>query len=295
MNKTISVDIIIDGGGFFMAKRKRTAIHRKNEDDYTLIPHGQAYIPYILIQDVASMGRSTRRYGIKTGRQHDFLSDLERNFFMMLEFCDEVVDVREQFPLKLEETLLIADELGIKHPANPVTKEAITMTSDFCITLKVGKLTQDIIRTTKYKKELLDRRVIEKFTIEKTYWERRGIDWGIVTEEDVNKIYSQNISDILGYYELTDNVGFNEINEEERDDIIIAFLQRLFDIDKNIRQISSRFEKDLHLKKGAGIALFKHLVARKYISIDLLSPICLDQPITIELLTKSRELGESVS
>ena len=43
----------------------------------------------------------------------------------MLEFIDEVVDIREQFLLELAETLLIADELGIKHPANPVTKEAI--------------------------------------------------------------------------------------------------------------------------------------------------------------------------
>ncbi len=66
-----------------------------------------------------------------------FLSDLERNYFMILEFLEDVVDIREQFPLEKEETLLIAEELGIKHPTNPTTKESITMTSDFCITLKM--------------------------------------------------------------------------------------------------------------------------------------------------------------
>ncbi len=277
-----------------MAKRKRDGIHRGAEDKYSLIAHGQAYKPYILIQDVPSKGRSSRPYGIKTGRQHEFLSDLERNYFLVLEFIDDVVDIREQFPLELAETLLISDELGIKHPANPVTKEAITITSDFCITLKVGNATRDVIRTAKYKKDLLERRVIEKFTIEQTYWERHNVDWGIVTEEEINKSYSQNISDILDYYELFDNEAFKDIGVAESEDIIIAFLQRLIDSDKTVRQISSLFEKDLHLIKGAGIALFKHLIARKYISIDLFSPLRLDQHISIDLLAKSRELGEVV-
>lgn len=172
-----------------MAKRNRTNIHRGSEDNYSLIPRGKAYKPYILIQDVPSKGRSSRPCGLKTGRQHEFLSDLERNYFMILEFCDAVVDIREQFPLALEETLLIADELGIKHPVNPVTKEPIVMTSDFCLTIKGEKSTHDVIRTVKYKQDLLDRRAIEKFAIEQIYWERQGLDWGIVTEKEVDKHY----------------------------------------------------------------------------------------------------------
>ena len=278
-----------------MAKRKRTNIHRGNEDKYHLIPHGKDYQPFVLIQDVPSLGRSSRPRGIKTGRQHEFLSDLERNYFMMLEFCDDVVDIREQFPLELRETLLIADELGLKHPIHPVTKEAITMTSDFCITLKSGHSQQDIIRTTKYKQDLLDRRTMEKFMIEQTYWERHKVDWGIVTEEEVNKEYSQNLADILDYYDLNDNYGFKDMNKEEIEDIILDFLQKIIDTDKTVRQFSTQFEKDLHLTKGAGIALFKHLVARKYISIDMLSLLRLEKHITINLLIKSRKLGEVVS
>ncbi|KGP76355.1 TnsA endonuclease [Desulfosporosinus sp. Tol-M] len=278
-----------------MAKRNRAGINRGNEDNYSLIPRGKAYKPFIMIQDVPSLGRSSRPRGIKTGRQHDFLSDLERNYFMILEFMDNVVDIREQFPLEAKETLLIAEELGIKHPANPTTKEAITMTSDFCITLGDGNSLRDIIRTTKYKKDLVERRVIEKFTIEKTYWERQGLDWGIVTEEEVDKNYSQNVSDILDYYDLNDNEAFRDISFEERDDIIIAFLQRLIDSPKTVRQISSLFEKDLHLEKGTGIALFKHLIAKKYISIDLFAPLRLDKHLRVELLVKAREIGEIVS
>lgn len=278
-----------------MAKRKRNNTHRGNEDNYSLIPRGKDYKPCILIQDVPSKGRSSRPCGIKTGRQHEFLSDLERNYFMVLEFIDDVVDIREQFPLKLGETLLIAEELGLAHPTDTKTKEPIVMTSDFCITLKKGNSTQDIIRTAKYKKELIDRRVMEKFYIEEKYWERHGLDWGIVTEEEINKNYSQNLSDILDYYDLNDNHAFKEISFEEKDDIIIAFLQRIVGSEKNIREISSLFEKDLQLEKGAGITLFKHLVARKYINIDLFSPLRLDKYIQIDLLVKAREMGEVVS
>ena len=65
-----------------------------------------------------------KRY--KTGRQHEFLSDLERNYFYLTEFSDAVLDIREQFPLlPQEETIVIAEELGIKHPADP--KQAIRL------------------------------------------------------------------------------------------------------------------------------------------------------------------------
>ncbi len=275
-----------------MAKRRRGSTNRGGEDHFNLIPRGKAYKPYIVIQDVPSLGRSTRLRGIKTGRQHDFLSDLERNYFLTLEFMDDVVDIREQFPLEQQKTLLIAEELGIKHPLHPRTKDPVTMTSDFCITLKTGNATCDVIRTIKYKQDLANRRVIEKFAIERIYWERQGLDWGIVTEEEIHKHYSQNISDILDYYDLQDNQSFNDIGNMEKDDIIIAFLQRLIDSDKPVRQIASLFEKDLHLDKGAGITLFKHLLARKYISVDLFIPLNLQKPIRIDLLVKAREMGE---
>jgi len=169
------------------------------------------------------------------------------------------------------------------------------MTSDFCITFKTGNATCDVIRTIKYKKDLVNRRVMEKFAIEKTYWERHGLDWGIVTEEEVHKCYSQNVSDILDYYDLQDNESFIDIGITEKDDIIIAFLQRLIDSKKSVRQILSLFERDLHLDKGTGIALFKHLLARKYISVDLFSPLNFDKQQRVELLLKAREIGEIVS
>ena len=55
-------------------------------DVYDQIKRGKEYKPAITIQDVPSLGRSTRIHGIKTGRQHEFLSDMERNYFHILNF-----------------------------------------------------------------------------------------------------------------------------------------------------------------------------------------------------------------
>ncbi|GAA0751544.1 hypothetical protein GCM10008907_06000 [Clostridium sartagoforme] len=138
---------------------------------------GREYIPWLKIQDVPSLGRATRLKGIKTGRQHEFLSDMERNYFYVLEYSDNVIDIREQFPLlPLEDTLLIAEELGIEHPKNPENGEVIVMTTDFFITIKKGNEDCYIARTIKATDELLNKRVLEKFEIERVYWLRKGID-----------------------------------------------------------------------------------------------------------------------
>ena len=256
--------------------------------EYNEIPRGKDYKPAIKIQNLSSLGRSSRIFGIRTGRQHDFLSDMERNYFHILNFSDDIVDIREQFPLQLDLTLLIADKLGIKHPIHPKTKKPVIMTSDFNITIKNNGQGKDIVRTIKSKNDLVNRRTIEKFEIERVYWKKIGIDWGIVTESEINKMLALNIADIMHYYSFENIEIFRQIEDEnEKTDIIDAFTQRLIDSKKTIREISSLFESDIHLIKGSGIALFKHLLARKYIKIDLMEPLNIDFNIKINLLKKA--------
>jgi len=119
-----------------MSKRTRTSKSEKWIKEGRGSGVGENYKPWLNIQDVSSKGRSTRLKGIKTNRQHEFLSDLERNYFYLTEYSDFVVDIREQFPLlPLEETIVIADELGLKHPTDPKTNEPVVMTTDFLLTV----------------------------------------------------------------------------------------------------------------------------------------------------------------
>lgn len=239
---------------------------------------GIEYKPWITIQDVPSLGRAIRLKGFKVPRQFEFLSDLERNYFYLLEYSDSVVDIREQYPLlPIEETIVIADELGIKHPADPKTGEPIVMTTDFLVTTNHPNQVKHIARTLKYKDELMNKRVLEKFEIERVYWERHDIDWGIVTELEVPKNMAHNIAFIHGYSDLSNIDGFESINLEELEDQSIYFIRKLLEGQQIIRQIATDFDNDFVMPSGCGLLLFKHLLMIKAIEVDLMHKLDVNQ------------------
>jgi TnsA endonuclease N terminal len=135
-----------------MAKRKRKTT-KKQIEKRLKEGRGQGrrenYKPWLRIQDVGSIGLSTRIKGWKSNRIHQFLSKLELSYFYLLEWSKEVIDIREQFPLDLDETKAIAQELGVKHPTDPFTQEQVVMTTDFLITIKKPLSEQDVARTIK--------------------------------------------------------------------------------------------------------------------------------------------------
>ena len=83
---------------------------------------GNEYLPWLTIQDVSSNGLATRIDGWKCDRGHHVMSNLERDYLYILDWSDQVTDIREQFPLlPIEDTQAIADELGVPHPSDPKT------------------------------------------------------------------------------------------------------------------------------------------------------------------------------
>ena len=56
---------------------------------------GSEYIPWLRAQDVSSKGTSTKVNGLKTNRNHHFLSNIESEFFFLSEFSSSVIDIRE--------------------------------------------------------------------------------------------------------------------------------------------------------------------------------------------------------
>ena len=124
-----------------MAKRKRSITQKvkdRRKKEGRGLGTGKDYKPELRIQDVSSIGLATRVLGWKTGRIHHFMSKLELRFFYSLEWPCWVVDIREQFPLDPEETLAIANELGIRQPRDPKTRETVVMTTDFVVNERNG-------------------------------------------------------------------------------------------------------------------------------------------------------------
>ena len=252
-----------------MAKRKREITDAKI-DRFIKEGRGQGtgfdYLPWLRVQDVPSTGRTTRGVGWTTGRQHTFLSDLERDYFYALDFADDITDIREQYPLlPLEETKLIAEKLGVEHPKDPKTGVDIVMTTDFVITYK----DKEFARTIKQSEELEDNRILEKFEIERIYWESRQVDWGIVTERDLPYTLIRNVEWIHKEYHNEDvrALGIFAVQSLERS-LAASLLSGT-----PIARACLACDEQLGLEAGTSLAIFRHFLARKIWAVNMYEKI----------------------
>ena len=248
-----------------MAKRKRQFTEAKIE---RMIQEGRGqgsgkdYLPWLTIQDVPSEGRATRGVGWTTGRRHQLLSDIERDYFYLLDYCDDVTDIREQFPLlPLEETQMIAEKIGVEHPKDPKTGIPIVMTTDFLITYREKTLA----RTVKPSAELENERTIAKFEIERIYWDSRHVDWGIITDLDLPDTFIRNIEWVHKEFHNEDVPALGIFT--------IRNLQQMLSARLHNGEVISRAclacDEQLGLDAGTSLALFRHFIARKIWSVDM--------------------------
>ncbi len=232
---------------------------------------GKHYKPWLRVQDVPSRGNSGKIQGIKSGREHHTLSEGESCFFYLAEFSDSVIDIREQFPLlPLELSVRIAKTLDIKHPIHPESKDLNVMTFDFMLTRTDGQSTWFEAVSVKplsdfQLSEDKRQRIAEKLEIERIWCELLGIRYSIFTMTDENKIQSDNIQ------WLTSSIRRNEsFNNQKIYQLALEFIhsgtyllpQLLFDL-----------EMKFELEAEDVIRLFKELVVKKWIEVDLSASI----------------------
>ena len=152
---------------------------------------GQDYKPWLRVQDVPSIGRAHRVYSHRTKRIHQLLSDLERAIFFILDWKSSTLDIREQFPLNLEDTLDIAKEAGIRHPQMAGIKQV--MSSDFLVDTADKNLPKFVLQV-KPSSAMEDKRTIEKLEIERRYWLKKEIPFYLVSKRSFSDVIHKNLS-----------------------------------------------------------------------------------------------------
>ncbi|MCV9951198.1 TnsA endonuclease N-terminal domain-containing protein [Paenibacillus sp. BT-177] len=110
-----------------------------------------------------------------------------------MEWSEQVIDIREQFPLlPLDKTLYIAQKLGIKHPTDPKNKLPIIMTTDMLLTVILEESIKFIAHSIKPSNKLT-KRVVEKLQIEKESFKDQKIEWALITERQINYNLVRNV------------------------------------------------------------------------------------------------------
>ncbi|MBR3430853.1 MAG: TnsA endonuclease N-terminal domain-containing protein [Clostridia bacterium] len=233
---------------------------------------GADYIPGISIHDFPSKGISSRIYGHTTGRIHHCLSRYEEYYFIILDHDPDVLDIREQFWLRLSETLEIASRLNIRHPRQGNFPSPIS--TDFLVTRRDGIHA----RTVKESKELENPRILEKFSIEFQYWKEKGVDWKVVTENEINRDLARNLQWLHSGSSVTEIIPDAELRKEASALLLELFAEKQF----SFSSILEIVEEGIGLSPGAAIALFKDLVLAGCVSLDLSQPINFMDPLAKE-------------
>ena len=226
----------------------------------------EKYTPWLKIHEFGSKGRAHRLIGWKVKRLYQFMSDLELYYFLLSQWIEEVVDIREQFPLlPLEKTLLIADELGYEHP-DKRSGNKVVITTDFLITIKDTNGIRNIARAIKMSSDCRKPRVIEKLSIEKKYWENSHIEWGIVTERQINKTKAINIYNIYNDYFWREH---NSYSDERINQFIKIYKDIMTEKEYNVIQTCHELERLINWDKGEGLKFFKYLLATKRVKTNM--------------------------
>ena len=229
--------------------------------------HGKNYQPWINIRDFPSKGRVSRAPGWKTNREHHLLSDNEKRLFYLFEWSDSIIDIREQFPLlDLDLAMNIATEMGMKYPIEVNHNTPYVLTTDFMLSVQQGEKIVEKARTFKLAKDLNKNSVAEKFELERRYYARKGIDWGIITEKEIPMLLVKNVEWVHSSYKLE---ATTEMNIDDLHEVANILTSKLQESDSTIIRITNALDKKMNLEVGTSLYLFKHLIANKKIIMDM--------------------------
>jgi len=224
---------------------------------------GAEYKPWLTVRDFPSLGVVSRVKGQTTGRVYHLMSTLETKLFYLLDWSDDVLDIREQYPLlKIKEAIEIAEKAQIHYPYDLRSGFPYVMTSDFYVETTNGV----VVIAVKPVSELENLRVREKLEIERRYWTEQSIKWEIVTEREINYIKSRNIEWLAQAADLS-QLGINEQYQEICSEFVINRLHSSESIP--LYKIFSETEQALGLENGTGLNIYKNLAYRKKIDFDI--------------------------
>lgn len=252
---------------------------------------GSEYKSWLMVQDVKSQGRSTRIFSPKVQRVVHLLSDLQLYYYYLLEFDDRVTDFREHYPaLDFHEQDIQLDEKLRGKLFNSKTNVPHVLTVSFLVT-KVDDKNVPFYeaRVIKASSELEKKATIDRLELLRRYFEKKNIDFGIVTEKEIEKQFARNIGWALTAYDLCDYPEIIVIYEYLKKDMLDMFNAP----NVTFQHVFSKVEKYYQLQEGLGLILFKHLLATKQLWMDMDKKIELTKKVITYNIQQVKKDGES--
>lgn len=232
---------------------------------------GPTYMPWVYITDMYSQGRTHELYSHKTGRQHQLLSDGERDAFVMLEWALDVIDIREQYPLPRDISLEIAHELGIRHPYYPGTHVPTVMTLDFLVTKLANGEEAPEAFSVKVQEDLNEPSVVERLEIERAICQSMGVPYRILVKERMPTVKVRNLMWIRDAQLDQDAVEpYPGFYDEHKARMVQDIAARQFD--GTLVDYCTEYDRRYSVEPGTAIRVARMLLSSRALTMDLNNP-----------------------
>ena len=226
---------------------------------------GSRYIPWLTIQEFTSTGRSHRVYSHKTQRIHHLFSDLELSIFLLMEWSDSVIDVRERFPMKREEAVDIAHQAGIPYPTKNNVSQLLF--SDFLVDLNDSEERQFVLNV-RPSSTLQKVSVVNQLELERRYWKKKGIKQYIATEKQLDADVIKNIE------KLAPLIGnMDDLTDEVVEQVPIFQWQMEKHPNHTVIDICKNIDRSQDLSLGTSLRQLKALLANRVLTFDIRKPL----------------------
>jgi hypothetical protein len=231
------------------------------------------YKPWIGVRDLSSKGVSTRMWSPKTGRMMAFLSNIERDIFLVSEFREDFVDYQEQWPLDVALTEQAAEVLGYRHPTYIGFKRSAVMTVDGVLTLRREGGNSRRAIDCKHSTDLTNPRTLEKLAIVRGACERLRLPHVLITEKGTCPTVVKNVlwvriateksgelKPVPGAFDMWPMRMHRHLLTRASQD---SFSQLL------LNDYCSEFEREFQLPPGMGLRSMKLLMWQHLVDFDL--------------------------
>lgn len=240
------------------------AIRSKLNDD-----NNGAFKPAVNVVRSGSLGTITRLIGCATGREHGLMGRLESDVFHLIDFEDAVTNIMERYGHPTDWTVAVADDLGIRHPADPESGRPDTMSTDLVVARFIDGSTMFEAIDVQPVDRLHTVRALEKLELKRRLWAIAGIPYRIATDADLPTVAIENIRYVHALARSKDAPAV----DPDMLPAVDQFLRReLVSLRTTLRSAGSRCEETFGLDPGTAINLARWFVATKRWRIDLSKP-----------------------
>ena len=226
---------------------------------------GDEYQPWIRVGEFRNRGEShiVPTPGRRSKREYHCLSQGEVKMLLILEYLKQVIDIREQFPFPLDESIAVAKAAGLVHPNKSRYKTVVTI--DMLATVEnLDGSRRYVARSIKTKQGVKSKGALKNLQLERAICAQRGWNWELFTDDELSQVVYQNLIELSSWFQQPDRYTLD-------DPRIPVFVDTLLNtspyetLDQRLDTVSARLNMEFESAKE----LFQFVGWHQLIPLDL--------------------------